>query len=316
MPIENKQHKDTVFRMLYSDKRYLLELYNAINHSNYNDPSKLKITTLEGETFLHMKNDVSFLLDFKLNLYDHQSSPCPNIPLRDLQYVASIYKNLILQEKTYKAERIRIPEPKFIVFYNGTVPMQDEVTYKLSDMFDTNGDEPQLELIVHQYNVNAGHNPELMQACSTLKQYSLFVQKVRKYREEYMNSIGDEVQNDANFDESLFKKEVIRKAVEKAIDECIKEDILRDFFVKYRKEVIKVGVLEYSAERHLQVIKDEGYALGCRDTENELRPQIDSLTKEKEAAVSEKEAAVKEKEDAVKEIEYLRQLLKENNIEV
>ncbi len=263
-----------------------------------------------------MKNDISFILDFELNLYEHQSSPCPNIPLRDLQYVASIYKNLIHQEETYKSERIRIPEPKFIVFYNGTVPMPDEVTYKLSEMFDTKGEKPQLELIVHQYNVNAGHNPELMQACSTLKQYSLFVQKVRKYREKYMSSIDDKLQNDANFDESLFKKEIIRKAVVKAIDECIDEDILKDFFVKYRKEVIKVGVLEYSAERHLQVIKDEGYALGCRDTENKLQPQIDSLTKEKEEAVKGMESAIKEKETAIKEIEQLRELLKENNIEV
>ena len=309
MQIENNKHKDTVFRMLYKDKRNLLELYNAINHSNYNDPNELTITTLEGETFLHMKNDVSFLLYFELNLYEHQSSPCPNIPLRDLQYVASIYKNLIPREETYKSERIRIPEPKFIVFYNGTVPMQDEVTYKLSEMFDTKGGEPQLELIVHQYNVNAGHNPELMQACGTLNQYSLFVQKVRKYREEYIISIDDKQRNDANFDESIFKKEVIRKAVVRAIDECIEEGILKDFFVKYRKEVIKVGVLEYSAERHLQVIKDEGYALGCRDTENKLQPQIDSLTKEKEEA----DKKVKE---AVKENEYLKQLLKENNIEI
>ncbi len=309
MQIENNKHKDTVFRMLYKDKRNLLELYNAINHSNYDDPNELTITTLEGETFLHMKNDISFLLDFELNLYEHQSSPCPNIPLRDLQYVASIYRSIIPSEKTFKAERIMIPEPKFIVFYNGTVSMPDEVTYKLSDMFETKGAEPQLELIVHQYNVNAGHNPELMQACSTLNQYSLFVQKVRKYREEYMSFVDDRLQNDSDFDEALFKKEVIRKAVKRAIDECIEEDILKDFFVKYRKEVIKVGVLEYSAERHLQVIKDEGYALGCRDTENKLQPQIDSLTKEKEEA----DKKVKE---AVKENEYLKQLLKENNIEV
>ena len=77
-----------------------------------------------------------------------------------------------------------------------------------------------------------------------------------------------------------------------------------------------MGVLEYSAERHLQVIKDEGYALGCRDKENELRPQIDSLTKEKEEAVKGMESAIKEKETAIKEIEQLRELLKENNIEI
>ena len=316
MTIENNKHKDTVFRMLYKDKRNLLELYNAINHSNYNNPNELTITTLEGETFLHMKNDISFLLDFELNLYEHQSSPCPNIPLRDLQYVASIYRSIIPSEKTFKAERIMIPEPKFIVFYNGTVSMPDEVTYKLSDMFETKGAEPQLELIVHQYNVNAGHNPELMQACSTLNQYSLFVQKVRKYREEYIISIDDKQRNDANFDESIFKKEVIRKAVVRAIDECIEEGILKDFFVKYRKEVIKVGVLEYSAERHLQVIKDEGYALGCRDTENKLQPQIDSLTEENTSLTQENVSLTKEKDIAVKENERLKKLLEENGLKL
>lgn len=63
-------------------------------------------------------------------------------------------------------------------------------------------------------------------------------------------------------------KSLIKSAITKAIDECIQEDILKDFFTDYRKEIIEVGVLEYSYERHMQVIKDEGYDNGYNNGYN------------------------------------------------
>ena len=162
MKIDNQKYKDTVFRKLFHDKRRLLELYNGVNHSNYDNPDDLEITTLEGNTFLNMKNDLSFIFDYELSLYEHQSSPCPNIPLRDLEYVASIYKKIIPTEETYKSHAISIPTPRFITFYNGTIKLEDEKIYKLSDLFAKKTDNPELELIVKVININEGHNKELM----------------------------------------------------------------------------------------------------------------------------------------------------------
>ena len=63
-------------------------------------------------------------------------------------------------------------------------------------------------------------------------------------------------------------KSLIKSAITKAIDECIQKNILKDFFIEYRKEIIEVGVLEYSYERHMQVIKDESYDNGYNNGYN------------------------------------------------
>ena len=78
----NRNHKDTLFRYIFKGKRELLTLYNALSGKEYSDPAALEITTLENVIYLHMKNDISFLIDHDLNLYEHQSSFNPNMPLR------------------------------------------------------------------------------------------------------------------------------------------------------------------------------------------------------------------------------------------
>ncbi len=261
---ENKAHKDTVFRMLYREKKELLELYNALNGTNYTNEEELVVTTLEGETLLGMKNDVSYIFNDELNLYEHQSTPCPNIPLRDLSYVASIYREQIDISKTYRSKPMTIPTPRFVVFYNGTIPMEDEKMYKLSDMFEKKTDTPELELIVKVFNINEGHNEDLLKACKTLRGYSIFVAKVRKYIVETKESHKKNTEEFFYLDEKE-RQSIIAEAVTQAIDWCIENDILKEFFQKYREEAVSVSVIEYSAERHMQAIKEEGYDIGLKE---------------------------------------------------
>ena len=81
-PYVNREHKDTVFRMLFVDKENLLKLYNAVNGTDYSDVNDLVIVTLESAIYLGYKNDTAFLIGDFLNLYEHQSTYNPNIPLR------------------------------------------------------------------------------------------------------------------------------------------------------------------------------------------------------------------------------------------
>lgn len=74
-----RNYKDTVFR----DKARLLELYNAVNQTSYENPEELQIVTLENAVYLGMKNDVAFIIDFHMYLYEHQSTVNPNMPLRE-----------------------------------------------------------------------------------------------------------------------------------------------------------------------------------------------------------------------------------------
>ena len=116
----NKKYKDTVFRLLFGNNRKeLLELYNAVNGSHYTDQEALTINTLEDAIYLGMRNDVSFVFQDFLSLYEHQSTLNPNLPLRDLFYVADLYQAMVSGRNIYGSKKLLIPTPRFVVFYNG-----------------------------------------------------------------------------------------------------------------------------------------------------------------------------------------------------
>ena len=64
----------------------------------------LTIVTLENSVYMNMKNDVAFLLDNRLSLYEHQSTCNPNMPLRDLFYVSRTYQGLVKDEEGTEAD--------------------------------------------------------------------------------------------------------------------------------------------------------------------------------------------------------------------
>lgn len=68
-----RNYKDTVFRMLFREKKNLLSLYNALNGTSYTDIDSLEIATLENAVYMNYKNDISFVFDSELMLYEHQS---------------------------------------------------------------------------------------------------------------------------------------------------------------------------------------------------------------------------------------------------
>ena len=73
------QHKiyDSLFIAVFGkdserSKRWRLELYNALNNTNYTDPDALVLHTLENVLYIKMHNDVSFLVDSQMTLFEHQ----------------------------------------------------------------------------------------------------------------------------------------------------------------------------------------------------------------------------------------------------
>ena len=132
-----RDYKDTLFRMLFNDREALLSLYNAVGNTDYRDSSLLQIVTLENAVYMNVKNDLAFLLGFELNLYEHQSTWNPNMPLRDLFYAAREYEMLIRDQSLYSSRLIKLPVPRFIVFYNGREKQEERCVLKLSDAFET-----------------------------------------------------------------------------------------------------------------------------------------------------------------------------------
>ena len=239
-PTANRQYKDTVFRMLFSEKENLLSLYNAVNGSHYQNAETLKIVTLENAIYMGMKNDLAFMLETNIYLYEHQSTINPNIPLRDLIYIGIEYQQYLNDKSLYSSKLQKIPAPKFMVFYNGTDTVDDRVELRLSEAYEHLAGEPDLELKVLMLNVNEGHNKDLMEQCQTLKEYAIYVARVRKYAS---------AQN-------------LNDAVERAIDECIKEGILVEFLRKNRSEVKMVSILEYDKEWEEKKLRKAEYEAG------------------------------------------------------
>ena len=131
-----RNYKDTVFRMLFKEKENLLSLYNALNGTDYTDVDGLEITTLENAVYMNYKNDISFVFAFELLLYEHQSTINPNMPLRDLFYVSSVLQGRIRNDDLHSSRIVRIPAPKFIVFYNGMTEQPEQQMLRLSDAFE------------------------------------------------------------------------------------------------------------------------------------------------------------------------------------
>ena len=245
----NRNYKDTVFRMLYQDKRELLALYNAENGSEYADPDALEVYTLESAIYMGMKNDVSFIVDTRLVLYEHQASVNENMPLRDLFYVVKQYEQLTTGEDIYGKTRIKLPAPKFITFYNGKEKQPQRREMKLSEAYYTKEEDPSLELKVIQLNINPGYNEGLKKKCPTLYQYMQYVEKVRYYG----------------------KSLPLRQAVERAVDECIGEGILRDFLLHEKAQVVSMSIFEFDQELHDRTMFRDGKLEGRQEGRQEGR---------------------------------------------
>ena len=237
----NRKYKDTVFRMLFSDKERLLELYNAVSGKNHNNADELEIVTLENAVYMGMKNDLAFLLNMNIYLYEHQSTVNPNMPLRDLFYITSEFSELVELKSLYSSALIKLPTPNFVVFYNGDIEIGDVSEYRLSDSYMTSVEEPALELRVTVLNVNYGKNVKLMEQCESLKEYAQYVALVRKYKQE-TGSLDD--------------------GVKLAIEHCINEGILEDFLRKNRSEVEMTSIFEYNKEEEDRKLYEAGVEQG------------------------------------------------------
>ena len=227
--------------MVFREKKALLALYNAMNETDYENEDDLKVTTLESALYLEMKNDVSFVLYDELLLYEHQSTKNPNLPLRNLFYVSDVYSELTKDLFLYGSVPVQIPEPKFVVFYNGLENMQEREVLKLSSLYAKKAEHISLELETLVLNVNVGYNKILMERCRQLSDYAQFVSEVRK---------------------RLSKKIPLSEAVNEAVEDCIQRGILAEFLSKNRAEVIKVSIYEYDEEKVKRMFKEECMKLG------------------------------------------------------
>ena len=238
---ENRKYKDSVFSdLFYSDqeaRKNLRELYNALYDESLMDDKDIHLVRITNVLFAGIHNDSAFMVrNRRIILSEHQSTVNENMPLRDLLYIGTEYERYEDAENRYKRKRIMIPTPDFFTFYNGIEPYPTEKILKLSDSYENQTENPNLELFVRVININVDAGHELLSKCKVLREYSLFVDKVRRY-----------------------KKEGASDSIERAIYECIEKDILRNYLERKGREVRNMLFAEYDHDMEMKVYRQECY---------------------------------------------------------
>ena len=244
MKKHNRRYKDSVFVDFFSEDRTakanFLALYNALHGTDYQSTAILKNIRLKQVLYMSFANDVSYLVDNKIIvLAEHQSTINPNMPIRCLEYIARLYEQFYKSKEKYSRKQLAIPTPEFYVFYNGKEPYRGDSLLKLSDSFTQTHDEYALELSVKVVNINYDKASEILKRCKPLKQYSLFVDAVRR------NIAVDK-----------------EHGFEKAIKECIQNDILREYLQRKSKEVLNMLIGEYDYDTDIAVQREESFDMG------------------------------------------------------
>ena len=266
----NRKFKDTLFRKVFNNKRDLLSLYNALNNTEHTDESLITINTIEDAIYIGYKNDISFIINSELNLYEHQSSVNPNMPVRGLIYFAELYKGYIEQNNLliYNERLVKLPFPRYVVFYNGTEGEPEEQELRLSDSFVQvpegeartgivveEANKPSVEVTVQLLNINYGCNQELMEKCQKLMEYSKFIALVRVKSDMLTEKYKKKMK-------SVNKKEIFAEAVALAIDEAIRDNVLKDILSKNMAEVTDMLLTEFDEKAYIEGVKKQSYEEG------------------------------------------------------
>lgn len=243
----------------------------------------LEINTLENAIYMAMRNDISFLIDARLSLYEHQSTYSLNLPLRFLLYISALYSSMTREANLYGTKPIELPPPRFVIFYNGKVEQPDRQILKLSDLY-TIKEECSLELEAVMLNVNSGHNKELMEMSHTLWEYAEYTARVREYAEVME----------------------LEEAVERAIEECIQEGILKEFLEKNRAEAKNMSIFEYDQEKHIKQEREEAWEEGRKEGkkagERDMLLKLAEKKLRKGKTIAEIAEELEESEKTIKEI--------------
>ena len=248
----NREYKDRLFRLLFGtseQKANILSLYNALNGTSYSNEDDIEINTLEDTIFLNMKNDVSFIIDDRMPLWEQQSTYNPNMPVRGLIYYGKLYDKYLseMHRSIYGKTLLHIPTPKFVVFYNGDDDRPAVEELKLSTAFTVEDKSGDYEWTATVYNLNKSENAGLLAACKPLADYTELVNRIKKNRKNCVT------------------KEDAARATDEAVRSCIADGILCDFLIGHRAEVMDVILTEFDEAKFIASIKMEEREEGIQE---------------------------------------------------
>lgn len=226
--------KDSVFTNLFSDKKYVVQLYEAL----FPDEEKIceddiTILTLENILINSMYNDLGFLVKDKfVVLVEAQSTWTVNILIRILMYLASTYKDYVIKGKMdlYGVKKAKLPKPELFVIYTGDKIIDKKEISLAEEFFDG---EKILDLRAKV--VTDGQNNDIVY------QYVAFTKVVNEQIKRYGRT---------------------KHAIMETIRICKNEDILKDYLLNCETEVFDMMCTLFDKDTYMQIHYDSVYNEG------------------------------------------------------
>lgn len=276
-----RTHKDRLFQFLFGReerKEWTLQLYNAVNGSDYTDVGELEITTVQDILYVGMRNDVSFLMCGEMNLYEHQSTFNPNMPVRQMQNLGNTLERYMKERglNKYGSRQLSLPVPRLVTFYNGTRKMEDERVLRLEDSFpDRAGSSIQVR--VRMININYGRSPALMAACEPLREYAWLVEEIRKNQalqkkrkkvsmlQERPEDHEDKMTDPGSEGSGFNRGDLLGDAIDRALAAMPEEFVIRPLLLGHQAEVKGMLIDEYSETEIWEMFRRDGHQDGFEE---------------------------------------------------
>jgi hypothetical protein len=226
--------KDSVFLNLFSDKKYLLQLYQVLHPEDTNaTEDALDIVTIENILTDNIYNDLGVRVgDRLIILVEAQSTWTMNILVRMLLYLAKTYQDFIKEtgQSLYSTTKVKVPKPEFYVVFTGENPEQPNVISFSEEFFG--GVDIDVEIkakVIYQRDTN-----------DIIDQYIVFC-KV--------------------FDEQRKKYGYTETAIRNTINICKDRNVLKEYLESREKEVVTIMFSLYSEDEIMDMF------LASRDKE-------------------------------------------------
>lgn len=213
--------KDSVFTNLFQDKKYLLQLYQAL-HPEDTDMTQDKLTDITIKNVLtdHLYNDLGFLAGNRLLiLVEAQSTWTMNIIIRALLYLVQTYHDYFQRTKQnlYKSKKVQMPKPELYVIYTGNRKTQPSEVSLSEEFFK--GEDCCLDVKVKMlYDGKEG---------DIIHQYVAFTRVCNEQIALYGRT---------------------RKAILETIRICKDKNVLQEYLESNEKEVVDIMMVLYDEE--------------------------------------------------------------------
>ncbi len=250
-----RTYQDSIFRMLFSEKENAIELFNALEGTDYGPDTEVRFMTLDDVIYHGIKNDLSYEIAVAYLVFgEQQSTISANIPLRMLRYLANNIAILLDSRAYFRQGQVKIPTPQFFVIYTGSEPWNVE-ELRLSSSFLGEPKENSVELVVKVIKVvynegeeeEANRNP-VLQKSAKLREYGIFVRYVK---------------------DGLAAGKDRKEAVGAAVERCLKENILADFLKTHSAEVEKMAWHSISIEEYIEIRAEEAAEIAAEKAAKE-----------------------------------------------